>query len=225
MSLPFIALLILDAQDHGVVETISEIPLDVCKSRTYKYGASITEFPVESGASISDHRRRQPDVVELDGLVSATPVVQASSVDQNQLKGDTLVNQTGSAPAPMQVAHDALLDVHQNNKLVTIVTDYRTHENMALESLEISKSKESGMSFEFHATFKEVRIVATASAALPSAVLKKLKQRPKVKGDTKRAKERAQLMKKIDAGRAASQESIKSLGTSATATGAKVPKA
>lgn len=221
---PFVAILIEDRQDYGVTEVVSEIPIDVCKSRTYRYQAQITDFPVESGASITDHRRKQPDVVEIEGLVSATPLVVAPTT--LGLKGDSLTNAAG-APAPLQAAHDALLSLHEKGTLVTIVTDYRTHEDMALESLEIQRSKETGRVFEFRATFKQLRIVATSAAALPASVLKKLKlkNRPKVTRDEKVRKYNTQLSQQVQAGKISPEESKKRLGDYAKSIGAKVPKA
>lgn len=222
MSKPFIALLITDAQDYGVSDVVSEIPIDVCKSRTYRYAAQVTDFPVESGASITDHRRKQPAVIDLEGLVSAAPLVAAGSA--LGLTGDSTVQAAG-APALLQSAHDALLDVHDKGTLLTIVTDYRTFENMVLESLEITRSKETGKVFEFRATFKQITIVSTSAAALPASVLKKLKKpRPKVSKDDKVKARQTQLAKQVTKGKISPEESKKQLGAYAKSIGAKVPK-
>lgn len=201
---PFLSILaVAPGSTPGLDDTIYEIALDACKARRYRYGAVITDYPIESGSSIADHRKINPDTIEIEGIVSGSPLVAVSTSEDAEalgLKGDGLSVSQPSAPSAMQSAHDLLLDLHQKGRWVTIVTEFRTHENMLLESLEIPRDAKTGIAFDFTATFKQVTVVTTSAAALPADVVKRLKMRPKVSEDEKKRKLRLALAKQARAG-------------------------
>lgn len=219
----FVSLLLTDGVSAGPIDLISQVPFDVCRSRSTRYQATVTDFPIESGSSISDHRRIQPNIFEMEGLVSATPIVTIPAAVQMGLKGDAEVGMSTIAPRELQAAHDALVDIHEKGKFVTIVDEYRTHENMVLESLDISKTKETGAVFEFKATFKKITVVKTSAAALPASVVKLLKRSKKKKTDTAMKLER-QIAIKLAKGKIEPEDAKAQSSKNAAKAAAKTPK-
>lgn len=57
---------------------------DVVIEETLETSTTVTDFPVESGANISDHARRNLDKVTLEVMVSNTPIQAQSPLDQSQ---------------------------------------------------------------------------------------------------------------------------------------------
>lgn len=220
---PFLSILaVAPGATAGVDDTIYEIALDVCKARRYRYGAVITDYPIEDGSSIGDHRKKNPDAVEIEGMVSGSPLISVSTVEPLALKGDGTSLSQPSAPSAMQAAHDLLHDIHDKHRWVTVVTEYRTHENMLLESLEIPRDAKTGMAFDFTVSFKHVSVVTTQATALPASVVKRLKMRPKVTEDEKKRKLRLQLAKQARADGGATEPPA-TTGSKASAASSNVP--
>src|SRR3954470_5977684 len=55
---------------------LDTLEVDCTLSETYAYEADVTEFEVEKGANISDHRRTKPVELTVAGLISDTPLDQ-----------------------------------------------------------------------------------------------------------------------------------------------------
>jgi hypothetical protein len=162
----------------GTQDVITEIPIDVRQSSSYSFGSDITEYPVESGAKITDHVHLQPNRIMLEGLVSDSPIVEVPTT--LQLRGD---QGQASSISRSQAAFDALYQVWEKRLPLTIVTEYRIFEDMMIESFEIPKDRDRGPDgLWFSATFKKISTVRTLSATLPPDVVARLKRkRPKTK--------------------------------------------
>ena len=221
MAGTFLAICLVD--DVGNI--IDEIQPDVCTSRTPTYTAQVTKFPVESGGSITDNRRKEPDGYEIEGTISATSMTSTPS-SAGQLGGDVSMNAPPAAPAATKSAHDKLLDLHTNDRLVTIIDQYREYENMALTKLSFPRDRETGDAIKFQATFEKVIVVSTSMAALPASVVKRLKtkKRPKETADEKATRLKVKANHKLIAGKAPVQDAKPSLSAKSTAAAAKTPR-
>lgn len=219
----FLSILVIDRLANGVEDVISEVPIDVITSRTPKYTAEISHYPTEAGSSVSDNRRIHPDGFDIVGVVSNTPVNAVRTTTGDSLRGDGEKRSTAKA-LPAQTAHDALVELHHTGRLVTIVDQYRQYRNMALVSLSFPRDGDTGDAIEFQASFSEVQVVATSAVALPADVLKRLKRkRPKSKS-ARRANLRAQLFKKVIAGKLSPAAMKSKLAASTKKKAAKTPK-
>ena len=50
------------------------IEIDATLSVNLSHSAAVPSFPVEGGATISDHKQTLPDVVTISGIISSTPL-------------------------------------------------------------------------------------------------------------------------------------------------------
>lgn len=159
-----------------VVLSIDGFPIDATISETHSLSSSVTEYPVESGANLTDHIRALPIEVTMEAIVSDTPLMrmkplrdsgrtapQRAAVASSQALTPQLV-QTASAlkpdvAKPSQAALDHLVKMHAACKPVHIVTSLKTYENMAVTSIEIPRSKDQTGGLWFTVQFRQVQIV------------------------------------------------------------------
>jgi hypothetical protein len=158
--------------------TITEVPT---------YESDITEHAVEDGPDVSDHIRPKNISLELEGVISSTPlnlsaqaqglVSAAGSILGSQLGGfGSAAGAVGGAFAgaalfseaddPAKVAHDMLTAIWKKRQLVTIVTGLTQYENMAIQSLSFPRDQKTGKQLHFRATLKEVRKVTAKTVAI-----------------------------------------------------------
>jgi hypothetical protein len=135
-------------------QTSEVIELDATLDVNLSHAMTVTDFPVEDGANISDHAQEQPASVTIRSVVSATPL-RVFSFDP--IIGD-------SRP---RAALEVMLELQQNRELVRIVSDLKTYDNMALTSLAAPRRQDTKNALLFTATFREVRIVSSQIVVLP----------------------------------------------------------
>lgn len=120
--------------------------IDCLLSDSHTFDSEVTDFPVESGATISDNIRNKPLIVTMECLISNTPLGQ-------------LVQLRNKDSTPVDSAYDKLLKIRADRKPVKIFTSLRTYTNMALQSLTIPRESGCGDELKFTATFKQVELV------------------------------------------------------------------
>lgn len=128
---------------------------EVITSETHNWTAQTTSNPVEKGEPVSDHVQRDPDTLQINGIISNASV---------RGKLGTLLDRMAdglSLESPVQQAFDKLYALMEDKRPMTVYTQYKIYPDMVLTSLSIPRSPESGESIEFNATFTHVRCVST----------------------------------------------------------------
>ena len=143
---------------------ISSIVLDASVSETHTASSTITDHPVEKGANIADHVRRQPDSIVINGVISNT-----STMFPNNIPGvaaiKTIANVLSNVSIDTaQTSYLALKELLNGKELITIVTTLRTYENMLLEELTVDRNASNGNALVFTARAREVRLVEVGKA-------------------------------------------------------------
>lgn len=134
---------------------ISEVlQLDTTIDANLSHRMTVTRFPVEDGADISDHAQKQPEVVTIRSLVSATPF---RIFSLGALSGD----------ARPRGAFEILDELQKNSELVRVVTDLKTYDNMALTNFDAPRRQDTKNALFFTAIFHELRIVSSQIVTLP----------------------------------------------------------
>lgn len=125
---------------------IDVVTLDASISELHAVSAQITMHPVERGANIADHVRKEPDVLQIEGIISNHPV---------QIGGAF----TSPVDEPAQSAYEHLLSIISSGQLITIVTTLREYKDMAIQKLEVPRNAELGNVVRFTCTARQVRLV------------------------------------------------------------------
>ena len=129
------------------------IEFDASVTETHDAENEITQFPVESGADITDHIRPQPERITINGVVTNTPIVFLGGI--------------ASDPARAEDAYAKVKSMRDNGDLVSVVTSLRQYDNMAIESFSVLRDAQNGNVMNATLTLREIFIAETATVAAP----------------------------------------------------------
>lgn len=127
--------------------TFGALEFDASLSEQHAVELDVTDFPVERGANFSDHKRRKPTQIQIEGYITNTPLVGTPD------------------PGRGVTAFQRLEAMADDPGLVSVSTEYKVYSNMALTSLRVPRSAQTGDGFQFTVNFKEIRIVSNLVAA------------------------------------------------------------
>ncbi|HEY1815558.1 MAG TPA: hypothetical protein VGG74_24590 [Kofleriaceae bacterium] len=143
--------------------------IDASIREVHTFESEVTQFPVEQGSPISDNVRPKPITVQLEGIVSDTPlppIVQSREVE-------VVGSGPGDDDSPPSVdAIAALLAIRDAREPVPISTALKSYDNMALQNLEIPRDSTTGEALRFTATFVQIVIVTTTRASVRTTAVR-----------------------------------------------------
>lgn len=128
-----------------------ELTFDATIVVSYQKQNVITEHPIEDGAVVSDHVQKQPDTVNLTGIVSDSPL--GATGEYNVENAVRFLNEVGEAGELLEL--DSRLGLSGNWAL-----EAWPHDVTAIRAL------------TFEITLKQVRIATTETVILPREVPK-----------------------------------------------------
>ena len=135
--------------------SIGELVVDAALEEIHVRTAKATEHPVEKGGNIADHILPQAVTVQIEGIISNTPMnllgYQLYKTAANWKAG---VSNNLALTAFNQL--DALFAARQPIKIVTTLT---TYENMVLENLTVRSTASTGEALCFSCCAKTIRLV------------------------------------------------------------------
>lgn len=135
--------------------SINGIEFDALIEESRTLEATVPEYSVESGFSVSDAIILSPEKLDMTLFVTNTPVTWYSRHGGGQNRVDSVVKQ--------------LEELYYTGEPVTIVTSDATYSNMAIESLTISKNAETGYAREIPISFKKIRITSAKTTTIPDS--------------------------------------------------------
>ena len=133
---------------------IGEVLLDVAITETHTLSARVTEHPLETGCSLSDHVQLLPTTLQLEGIVSNTPT---------SFLGTPLFHLGDRTDA----AYKMLEALFQARQPVQIVTSLKTYSNMVLENLTIQREARTAGALRFSCSAKQIRWAESQVIRLP----------------------------------------------------------
>lgn len=116
----------------------------------------VTDNPVETGVSVSDHAYLKPKVVKMTVGVSNTPL----RVRQNDPFSDLGENR-------VRRAYELLLDLQKKAEPFDVVTGLKLYSNMVVKSLSSRQEGPRDNAIKFEVTLREVIIVSTQIVTYP----------------------------------------------------------
>lgn len=177
---------------------IGTIAIDCVVREVHRLAGEVTTHPVEDGSDMVDHYRPAPRAVQLEGIVTDTPIglpgshhndarlVQQTFEIPNELFGMRLgpipVSIKGTPgqgavttfSAPMERVRstwEEFENIFLQRRLVTIVTSLRSYPDMALADLEVDRRPGS---YKFSCFATQVRkVVSGRSAAVTLPAVKR----------------------------------------------------
>ncbi len=144
---------------------VGVVTFDASLEETHVLASEVTEHPVEEGTNISDHIRRLPKTLEINGLVTNHPLFLLPSLTApSPIQGD---NQRQSDR--VKAAYDELERIHDDGELITVVTSLREYTSMAISGMSVIRNNANGNVLNATISLKEVvtAIVETVEAPVP----------------------------------------------------------
>lgn len=135
--------------------TVAGIEFDALIDRSEEHTASVPQYPVDAGYSISDNVALEPMQLRLTLYVTATPV--------------TWMHRHGSGEQRVENICRQLLSLYESRNLVSVVTPYEAYDNMVIRSLSIKDTVEQGYAREIPVEFVQVTVTNARSVAVPSS--------------------------------------------------------
>lgn len=135
--------------------SINGIEFDALIDENRTLEATVPEYSVESGFSVSDAIILSPEKLDMTLYVTNTPVTWYSRHGGDKNRVDSVVKQ--------------LEELYYAGEPVTIVTSDATYTDMAIESLTFSKSADVGYAREIPISFKKIRVTSAKTATIPDS--------------------------------------------------------
>lgn len=135
--------------------SINGIEFDALIEESRTLEATVPEYSVESGFSVSDAIILSPEKLEMTLFVTNTPV--------------TWYRRHGASPTRVDSVVKQLEELYFAKEPVTIVASDATYTNMAIESMTIRKSLEVGYAREIPISFKKIRITSAKTTTIPDS--------------------------------------------------------
>ena len=146
---------------------IGVIEFDCSKSETHTSENEITDHPVEDGSVMSDHIRELPDGVEINGLVSDTPIVYLAS---QRAESPVKASENASVPAVddrSKEAYTKIRELKSKKVLIDCVTSLRTYNNVTITRLVVTRDADTGRVLDCTVTLREIQKASALSLASP----------------------------------------------------------
>jgi hypothetical protein len=128
--------------------SIGEIVLDAALEEAHTLQARATEHPVEIGSEVADHVHALPATLNLEGVISNTPL---------SAFGLTMFRDDDRAHAAFKTFEAIIL----TGKLIDIVTTLKTYKNMIIEDFVVTRSADSVDALRFSCTAKQISMVSS----------------------------------------------------------------
>ena len=124
---------------------------DVSTAQTHTYEFAATANPIQDGSTVTDHVRRMPEALDVEGLITDTPI----GILSTPIFAGRAVNN-----------FNRLLAFAQERQPVLVATSLRIYENMIITRVVATRGVDSGSSIPVSISFREIR-VAQALVELP----------------------------------------------------------
>ncbi len=142
---------------------LGELSIDALIKEGHELKAKISEHPTESGASFGDHVLLEPVSLQIEGIISNTPMTFIGLTAVRSL--DNYLHERSNNRTSQ--AFKKLETIFAQREPINIVTSLKDYDNMVLESLSIERGAGSFESLHFRATAKQIVIAKQASIKLP----------------------------------------------------------
>lgn len=138
---------------------IGDVHVDVVKSYSAPVYVELTEFAVEAGMAVSDHRRVLPQSVMME-IVLTDPSTAGLAIAKAAISG-TLESDLANG---WRDKRDRLLEISNSDKLITVQTPEKLYSSFTITSIRDERTAQTLNSFSCTVEMRELRKVSSALA-------------------------------------------------------------
>lgn len=142
----------------------SQIAFDATVSERHQGKLTVTEHPVETGANITDHAQKEPDVLDISGIISNQPIL-LNIVEQLQpsIPGGDPNNRAQDAYTEFQRLQDTAA-------LLEVATEMRDYSNMMITSISVNREARTRNILDIGLSLREFKIASVETIEAPEPV-------------------------------------------------------
>ncbi len=123
--------------------SIAGIAIDCSLRETHKKSADISNIPIETGSSISDHRRTKPAELTLEGIIS-----DAGFVPDQESK---------------HARYLALMEKVEGTEVFDVITGLRIYRDMVFTDFQVTRDATTGEIIQFTAQMQQIQFATSKS--------------------------------------------------------------
>ena len=138
--------------------SIGGITMDVALSETHTAQSEISENPIETGESVADHVRLMPLELEIEGIISDSPITVLGPITGIF---STITKILGNTSRSID-GYNQLLTLWKTREPFVVVTGLKVYENMILTNLSVPRNAQNANAIQFTATMRQVLIIGGA---------------------------------------------------------------
>lgn len=135
--------------------SINNIEFDALISYGRNYEAQAPEYPVEDGYSVEDTIIIKPMTIDVTAMLSAAPV--------------TFYKRHGAGRGRVEEIAKQLQELYEKKELVTLTTFRGVYRDMAIESMALPYSVDTGTSMQVTMKLKQIMKVGSKTASIPAS--------------------------------------------------------
>lgn len=128
---------------------VGGIFLDAVISEDHNYNSRVTNYPIEDGTFVSDHIINEPERLEIEGIVSDTPINIFSFFNRSIDSFNRLVR------------------INQTKQVITVVTGIKVYTDMVITSLIVPRTFQSGQSLRFNIQLQKLKLDSSVRFITP----------------------------------------------------------
>lgn len=132
------------------VVTVNGYPLDVVRMETFNFETEVTSDPVEGGVKISDHAQNNQPSIELECVVSDTPI--------GEIADDSTRTGLSEGVLPSDDIYNRLMELRKSHALVPVQTTLGLFENMMITRVTVPRSAENTGGLTFSVSLVQLSI-------------------------------------------------------------------
>lgn len=130
--------------------------------------SEITDHPIEDGSVVTDHVRTRPDAIEINGVVSDTPIVILASLAASS----PLTDVDSPAQNRVEIAYAELRRIQDAGEQVDVFTTLREYTGMVIQSSSVPRDARLGNSLDVTLRLRQITVAETERVDAPVPVTK-----------------------------------------------------
>lgn len=177
-------------------QKLGTIELSLVTNRLIQESSTVTTNPIEDGSYVNDHVIKNPTNLSITGLVTEATLKNSILSRGLSLENPLLYENN------LQDVHDEIYRLYNAREPISIVTPFKTYDNMVMTDLSIPSDIRTSTVFTFTASFVEIVIVSSKIVAVNNQLIKsdnaKQKENKGKQTAEKATDEQAENVKKIE---------------------------
>jgi hypothetical protein len=158
----------------------SQIVFDATVTETHTDKLTMTQHPVETGADVTDHARKEPEEITISGIISNQPIV--LNIEEN-LKPSV---PGGDPNNRAQEAYNEFRRLQESVALLEVDTEIRDYTDMVITSISVARDASKRFILDIGLTLRQFRKATTRSVPAPEPI--EPTHKPEGKGGNKNKK-------------------------------------